>query len=180
MSTIKSATLDKPVTASPVSPSSSRRLLLIGGGGFAASASLAAAMAMSSITPGNPAVACAVGLLGRLLISAIFLISGVEKVWAPAWTIACIASVGLPFAPLVLVIGIAVELVGGSALLLGYQSGSVAAVLVAYCVATAVFFHRDFKDQSQLMNFFKNIAMAGGLLQIIAFGAGSFSLDGTY
>jgi putative oxidoreductase len=53
-------------------------------------------------------------------------------------------------------------------------------VLVAYCVATAVFFHRDFKDQSQLMNFFKNIAMAGGLLQIIAFGAGSFSLDGTY
>ena len=119
-------------------------------------------------------------IFSNALISAIFLISGVEKVRAPAWTITYIASVGLPFAPLGLVIGIAVELVGGSALLLGYQSRSVAAVLVAYCVATAVFFHRDFKDQSQLMNFFKNIAMAGGLLQIIAFGAGSFSLDGTY
>jgi putative oxidoreductase len=99
---------------------------------------------------------------------------------APAWTIKYIASVGLPLAPLGLVIGIAVELVRGPALLLGYQTGLVAAVLVAYCVATAVFFHRNVQDQNQLMNFFKNIAMADGLLQVIAFGASSFILDATY
>jgi putative oxidoreductase len=176
MSTLKSAALHNPVTASPVSPPSSRRWFLIGGG-IAAVASLAAALAMSFTTPDNPEIASAVSLLGRLLISAILLISGIQKVRTPAWIINYIASVGLPFAPLGLVIGIAVELVGGPALLLGYQTRLVAAVLVAYCVATAAFFHRDFRDLNQLMNFFKNIAIAGGLLEIIAFGAGSFSLD---
>jgi len=89
-----------------------------------------------------------------------------------------IASVGLPLAPLGLVIGIAIELICVPSLLLGYQTRLVAAVVVSYCVATAVLFHRDFRDQNQIMHFFKDLAIAGGLLQIVAFGAGSFSLDG--
>jgi putative oxidoreductase len=88
-----------------------------------------------------------------------------------------IASVGLPLAPLGLVIGIAVELVCLPSLLLGFQTRLAASVLVAYCVATATLFHRDFRDPNQFMHFFKDIAIAGGPLQIIAFGAGSFSLD---
>jgi len=70
-----------------------------------------------------------------------------------------------------------------SALLLGYRTRLAAAVLAAYCVATAMFFHRYVGDLDQQMNFLenfaflKNFAIAGGLLQIIAYGAGSFSLD---
>jgi putative oxidoreductase len=125
----------------------------------------------------NPGVASAVCLLGRILISVIFLISGISKVATPAATIAYVASAGLPLPQLGLVIGIMVELVLAPALVLGYRTRWVAAVIAAYCVATAIFFHRSFVDPNTLFHFFKNIAMAGGLLQIIAFGPGRFSLD---
>jgi putative oxidoreductase len=61
--------------------------------------------------------------------------------------------------------------------LLGYRTRWIAAVIAAYCVATAVFFHRDVADPNMFLHFFKNIAMADGLLQIVAFGAGRYSLD---
>jgi putative oxidoreductase len=125
----------------------------------------------------NPGVASAVCLLGRILISVIFLISGISKVTTPAATIAYVASAGLPFPQLGLVIGLMVELVLAPALVLGYRTRWVAAVIAAYCVATAIFFHRSFADPNMLLHFFKNIAMAGGLLQIVAFGPGRFSLD---
>jgi putative oxidoreductase len=177
MSTITPTTLGNSAIASAARPSPTRHWLLIGSVGVAAAATLATALAMSSVAPKSLDVASVASLLGRLLISAIFLISGIEKIRAPAWTINYIASAGLPFASLGLAIGIAVELVGGPALAVGYQTRLVAAVIVAYCVATAGFFHRDFRDQNQQMNFLKNIAIAGGLLQVIAFGGGSFSLD---
>ena len=63
------------------------------------------------------------------------------------------------------------DLVVASALLLGYRTRWVAAVIAAYCVATAVFFHRDFADPNMFLHFLKNLALAGGLLQIVAFGA---------
>ena len=125
----------------------------------------------------NPGIASAVCLLGGILISIIFLISGISKVTAPAATIAYVASAGLPFPQLGLVIGITVELVIAPALVLGYRTRWVAAVIAAYCVATAIFFHRGFADPNTLFHFFKNIAMAGGLLQIVAFGPGRLSLD---
>jgi putative oxidoreductase len=111
---------------------------------------------------------------GRILISIIFLISGISKVTAP---VAYVASAGLPFPQLGLVIGIMVELVLAPALVLGYRTRWVAAVIAAYCVATAIFFHRGFADPNMLLHFFKNIAMAGVLLEIFAFGPGRFSLD---
>jgi putative oxidoreductase len=178
MSTIKSPTPDNSTVASPAVPSPSYRWLWIAAGGSASVASLVAAMAVSSVTPHNPAVASTVCLLGRLLICIVFLISGVSKIRAPAFTMGYITSVGLPLAPLGLVIGIAVELVCVPSLLLGYQARLAASVVVAYCVATATLFHRDFRDPNQLMHFFKDLAIAGGALQIVAFGAGSFSLDG--
>jgi hypothetical protein len=77
----------------------------------------------------NPGVASAVCLLGRILISVIFLISGISKVTTPAATIAYVASAGLPFPQLGLVIGIMVELVLAPALVLGYRTRWVAAVI---------------------------------------------------
>jgi putative oxidoreductase len=116
-------------------------------------------------------------LAGRILIAPIFLLSGVSKVTAPAMMIGYIKSVGLPAPMLALGIAIAVELLGGVALLLGYRARLVAAILAVFSIVTALAFHNNLADQMQFLNFFKNFAMAGGLLQIVAFGAGRFSLD---
>ena len=121
--------------------------------------------------------ASASSLAGRILIAPIFLLSGVSKVAAPAMMIGYIQSVGLPVPVLALGIAIAVELLGGVALLLGYRARLVAATLAVFSIVTALTFHNNLADQMQFLNFFKNFAMAGGLLQIVAFGAGRFSLD---
>ncbi|BBP81698.1 LysR family transcriptional regulator [Pseudomonas sp. Pc102] len=116
-------------------------------------------------------------LAGRILLSAIFILSGVSKLSAPAMMIGYIGSVGLPFPQLALAAAIAVEILGGAALIAGYRTRITAAVLAAFSVVTALMFHSALADQNQFIHFFKNIAMAGGLLQIVAFGAGRFSLD---
>ncbi|WP_407293882.1 DoxX family protein [Stutzerimonas zhaodongensis] len=116
-------------------------------------------------------------LTGRVLLSAIFLLSGVSKISAPAGMIGYIESVGLPFPTLALAMAILIEVVGGIALILGYRTRLVAAGLAVFSVATALAFHNQLGDQNQFIHFFKNIAMAGGLLQVVAFGAGRFSLD---
>jgi putative oxidoreductase len=116
-------------------------------------------------------------LVGRVLLSAIYLLSGFSKLAAPTATIGYIASAGLPFAPLGLAIAVAVEVLGGVALIAGYRTRIVAAVLAVFTVATALAFHNNLTDQGQFIHFFKNIAMAGGLLQVVAFGAGRFGLD---
>jgi putative oxidoreductase len=127
--------------------------------------------------PGVVAALAVLPLTGRILLSAIFLLSGISKVSAPAVTLAYISSVGLPFADLGLAIAIFVELVGGVALVLGYRTRLVAGVLALFTVATALAFHSNLADQNQFFHFFKDIAMAGGLLQVVAYGAGRFSLD---
>ncbi|AJG21907.1 DoxX family protein [Cupriavidus basilensis] len=121
--------------------------------------------------------AAGVAVLGRVLISAIFLLSGASKLAAPAAMIGYIQSVGLPLPQVALAIAIAVEVVGGIALVLGYRTRLVAAILAVFSVATALAFHANLADQNQFIHFFKNIAMAGGLLQIVVYGAGRFSLD---
>ena len=118
----------------------------------------------------------AAALAGRLLLSAIFVISGLSKLAAPAATIGYIGSVGLPLAPLGFALAVAVEVLGGFALIAGYRSRLVAAVLAVFTLATALVFHNDLADQNQFIHFFKNIAIVGGLLQVVAFGAGRFSL----
>jgi putative oxidoreductase len=124
----------------------------------------------------NASVAVA-SLVGRVLLSAIYLVSGLSKVAAPAATIGYISSAGLPFAPLGFAIAVIVEILGGAALIVGYRTRFVAAALAIFTVATALAFHNNLADQGQFIHFFKNIAMTGGLLQVVAFGAGQFSLD---
>ena len=118
-----------------------------------------------------------IGAVGRLLIAALFLISGLGKIAAPAMMQSIIASAGLPFPLLALLVAIVIEVGGGIFLILGYQSRIVASVMAVFTVAAALGFHRDFADQNAMVHFLKNISIAGGLLQIAAFGAGSFSID---
>ena len=116
-------------------------------------------------------------LLGRLGIAAIFLLSGFSKLTAPEGTIGYIASAGLPLPTLGLVLAILVELVGGVLLVIGYRTRVVAAALAAFTIVAAIFFHAALGDQNQFIHFFKNLAIAGGLLQVVAFGVGRFSID---
>ncbi|MDY0961459.1 MULTISPECIES: DoxX family protein [Massilia] len=115
--------------------------------------------------------------IGRILMAAIFVFSGIGKALAPEATLGYIQSVGLPFASLALVGAIAVEIGGGALLVLGYKTRLVAAGLAVFSLVTAFVFHNAISDQNQLIHLLKNVAMAGGLLQVVAFGAGAYSLD---
>lgn len=125
-------------------------------------------------TAGSANVAAA---LGRVLISAIFIISGLSKLTAVSGTIGYIEAAGLPLAPVAFAVAVALEVVGGIALIAGYKTRWVAGALALFSVVAAFAFHGNIADQNQFIHFFKNIAMAGGLLQIVAFGGGALSLD---
>jgi putative oxidoreductase len=115
---------------------------------------------------------------GRLLIGVAFAMSGLSKLAGYSATIALIESSKLPLpAPLAYVGAVAVEVGCGVLMIAGFQARAAASVLALFCVATAVFFHTDFADPNQIFHFIKNIVMTGGLLQIIAFGAGALSID---
>jgi putative oxidoreductase len=116
-------------------------------------------------------------LLGRLLIGLPFLMSGFGKLTAYGATTAYIGSVGLPLAPLGWAIAVAFEVGGGLLLMLGFRARAVAFGMAVFVLATAIFFHRNFADQNQMIHFLKNMMIVGGLLQIAHFGAGRFSLD---
>ena len=125
----------------------------------------------------SPPLGGAVAALGRIFISAIFLVSVAGKLAAPAATVDFIASAHLPFPQLGYAIAVFVELFGGVSLALGFRARIAAGGLAVFCIAAAVAFHSQLSDQNQFFHFFKNVAMAGGLLQIVAFGAGRLSLD---
>jgi putative oxidoreductase len=114
---------------------------------------------------------------GRVLIGGIFVMSGLTKLGAYSGITAAISAAGLPFAPLGFAVAVAVEIGLGSLLLIGYRARPVALALAAWCVVTAIFFHRNFADQNMMIHFLKNLMIAGGLLQIVHFGAGALSLD---
>jgi putative oxidoreductase len=118
-----------------------------------------------------------IAAVGRILIAVIFLMSGLSKLGAPTATIGYIASVGLPLPVLGFLIALAAELGGGLLLLVGFQTRLIAALLAVFTLATAVFFHNNFADQNTMIHFLKNVMIIGGLLQIVAIGATSLSLD---
>jgi putative oxidoreductase len=115
---------------------------------------------------------------GRVLLAAIFLISGFGKLADPGGTQAYIAAAGLPVPVLAYLLAVAIEVGGGVLLVIGYQTRIVALVIAGFSIVAALGFHHNFADMNQTIHFLKNIAMAGGLLQVAAFGAGSCSLDG--
>ena len=112
---------------------------------------------------------------GRVLLAHIFVISGWSKIAGYAGTQAYMTSVGVPGELLPLVI--ALELLGGLALIVGFKTRWTAIALAAFSVVSAVIFHSNFADQMQMISFMKNFAMAGGLLILAQTGATAFSVD---
>jgi putative oxidoreductase len=115
--------------------------------------------------------------VGPVLIGLPFAMSGFGKLAAYGATTAKIADVGLPFPPLAFAVAVLVELGGGLFLVFGYRVRPVALALAAFSLATAISFHGNFADQNQMIHFLKNVMIAGGLLQIAAFGAGALSIE---
>jgi putative oxidoreductase len=115
-------------------------------------------------------------LLGRFGLALIFILSGWGKIAGYAGTQQYMEATGVSGALLPLVI--LVELGGGLAVLFGYKTRCAALLLAGFSVVSAVLFHANLGDQSQFINFMKNIAIAGGFLVLFAHGAGRFSIDG--
>jgi putative oxidoreductase len=114
-------------------------------------------------------------LAGRALLSVLFLLSGVGKISAYAATAAYMSSVGAP--SVLLPVVITTEVVGATAIILGWQTRITAFLLAGYSLPTALVFHTNFADQIEMIMFFKNVSIAGGLLLLVANGAGPLSLD---
>lgn len=117
------------------------------------------------------------GLLGRILMSAIFLSAGVGKAMAPAATMAYFAHDGLPVPGAAYAVALVIEIGGGILFLVGWRVRLVALVLAIWCIATAMVAHYHPESRDQMIHFMKNVCMAGGFLQVVAFGAGRISLD---
>lgn len=114
-------------------------------------------------------------LIGRILISIIFLMAGISKISGYAGTEAYMGAMGVPTVLLPLVI--LTEIVGALFIIIGYKTRMVAFLLAGFSVLSALLFHLNFADQVQATMFMKNIAIAGGFLFLVAHGPGAYALD---
>ena len=112
---------------------------------------------------------------GRILISLMFVTSGFSKISGYTATQGYMEAMGVPGALLPLVI--AVELLGGLAVMLGWHTRIAAFLLAGFSLLSALLFHANFGDQMQMIMFMKNISIAGGFLMIVSLGGGAFALD---
>ena len=113
--------------------------------------------------------------VGRVLIALIFIMSGMNKIFDYEATAGRMDSMGVPSSLLPGVI--ALEVLGGLAIIVGWQTRWVALALAGFTILSAVIFHNDFSNQNEVGNFMKNIAISGGFLFLFATGGGRWSLD---
>jgi putative oxidoreductase len=114
-------------------------------------------------------------LAARVLMAQIFILSGWGKITAYGATQGYFSSLGIPGALLPIVI--LIELGGGLALLIGLKTRWIAAILALFSIGSALLAHTNFGDQMQMINFMKNLAMAGGFLMFVRHGAEAPSID---
>ena len=114
-------------------------------------------------------------LLGRILISALFLISAYNKLFSIDGTTGWMEGYGVP--GLLLYPVIALEIILPLFIIIGYNARVSAGLLSIFCIATAFIFHFDFSDQSQFISFLKNLGLAGGFLFVVANGTKDWSVD---
>ena len=114
-------------------------------------------------------------LIGRVFISAIFLLSGISKIGNYEGSHSWMESLDVP--GVLLIPAIVLEVLAPILIIVGYQVKISAALLSLFCLATAVIFHNDFSNQMQFIAFFKNIGLAGGFLFLVINGSKGFSLD---
>ena len=121
-------------------------------------------------------------LIGRLLIAAIFLMSGIAKLTDTPGTVAHMAKMGIPYPDTLALIAGSAEILGGLSLALGLLTRVGAVGLILFMIPTTLIFHAFWNYEgeermTQMVNFMKNLAIMGGLAALAAFGAGRFSLD---
>ena len=114
-------------------------------------------------------------LLGRLFLAMIFIQSGLSKMSDYAATQGYMDAMGVSSTLLPLVI--ALEVVSGIAIVIGFKARLVALAMAGFSLLSALLFHTNFSDQTQTIMLMKNIAIAGGFLMIVAHGAGAYALD---
>ena len=114
-------------------------------------------------------------LVGRIFISLVFLLSGINKIGNYEGTIGWMESLGMP--GIFLVPAIILEIGAPILIMIGYKVKISAALLSLFCIATAIIFHTDFSNQMQFVSFMKNIALAGGFLFLVINETKEFSLE---
>ena len=116
-----------------------------------------------------------IDLIGRFLISALFLISSYNKIFSIDGTMSWMEGYGVP--GFFLYPTIAFEIILPLFVIIGYKARISAGLLAIFCIATAFVFHYDFVDQMQTISFLKNLGLAGGFLFIVANGTKDWSID---
>lgn len=118
-----------------------------------------------------------IALGGRLLMSVIFIHGGVMKALAPTSTMANFGKIGLPMHGAAYALTLLIEIGVSVLFLIGFRVRLTALILGVWCVATAMVAHYHPGDAGQMIHFMKNVCMAGGFLQVVAYGGGRFSFD---
>jgi putative oxidoreductase len=123
-----------------------------------------------------------VPLVGRILISVVFILGGIGKIAAFGMYSGIVAAGHLPLPQISLIIAIIIELLGGLAILTGFYARLTAWVVFLYLIPTTLLFHNFWAYQgaermNNIVNFQKNLAIMGGLLLLAAYGAGAYSFD---
>ena len=114
-------------------------------------------------------------LIGRILISALFLISAFNKIFNLDGSMSWMEGFGVP--GFLIFPAIAIEIILPVLVIVGYHARIAAGILAIFCLSTAFIFHFDFSDQTQFVSFLKNIGLAGGFLFIVANGTKDWSVD---
>ena len=114
-------------------------------------------------------------LIGRIFISALFLISAFNKIFNLDGSMGWMESFGVP--GFLIFPAIAIEIILPVLVIVGYHARIAAGILAIFCLSTAFIFHFDFSDQTQFVSFLKNIGLAGGFLFIVANGTKDWSVD---
>ena len=116
-------------------------------------------------------------VLARILMCSLFIWDGVLQLRDPAGTVQYFTSLNIPSPQITVWVSIAVHLLGGIGILVGFMARWAAALLILLCLGTAFGVHLSPGDMENMMHFYKNLVMAGGFLYVIAFGPGAMSLD---
>jgi len=117
-------------------------------------------------------------LVARIMLALMFIISGVPILLAPGGFAGYMGAIGLPAPMLITWIVIAVKVLGGLSVILGFKTRYGAYALALFSVGSALLGHMNWADMNEFNNFFKNIAIAGGFLALSVSGPGSISVDG--
>jgi putative oxidoreductase len=127
---------------------------------------------------GNKKMQKFIPLIARTFLAIVFVRAGFDKAFVDfAGTQEQMASTGIPIPFVVLIFTIAFQILGGISLILGYKAKIGAILLIIFLIPATLVFHNPLIDPTQMIDFTKNLSILGGLLMVVAFGAGALSLD---